>query len=208
MTARGTAPTLFSIDGSSIEQRGYKKVHWKICDSVGEMKRIGSTMVESSVLFPVASVLSLEVNGTSVTFSCSGDYFLIRLQKPLPQSSGVRRLTVKRNGTCWLQADRRVTVEDKSSVNMLAGFSPSQIAPMQEGVATSSTDVAEQFSDPTEVRKTSKESVSVEQGQPLRAAEPDQCVSKVKAKPIPETPTQHTLAAGFLVSSMCLWRGR
>ena len=126
---------------------------------------------------------------------------------PLPQSSGVPRLTVqKRNGTCWLQADRRVTVEDKSSVNMLAGFSPSQIAQMQEGVVTSSTDVAEQFSDPTEVSKTSKESVSVEQGQPLRASEPDQCVSKVKSKPIPETPTQHTLTASFLVSSMCVWK--
>ena len=60
----------------------------------------------------------------------------------------------------------------------------------QEGVATSPTDVAEQFSDPTEVSKTSKESVSVEQGQPLRATEPDQCVLKVKAKPIPERPTQ------------------
>ena len=198
VTARRTAPTLFSIDGSSIEQRVYKKVHWKNCDSIGEVKRIGSTMVESSVLFPVASVLSLEVNGTSVTFSCSGDYFLIRQPMLLPPSSGVPRLTdQKRNGTCWLQADRRVTVEDKSSVNMLAGFSPSQIAPMQEGVATSSTDVAEQFSDPTEVSKTPKESVSVEQGQPLRAAEPDPCVSKVKAKPIPETPTQHTLTAGF-----------
>ena len=147
VTARGTAPTLFSIDGSSIEQRGYKKVHWKNCDSVREMKSIGSTMVESSVLFPVASVLSLEVNGTSVTFPCSGECFLIRQPMPLPQSSGVPRLTVqKRNGSCWLQADRRVTVEDKSSVNMLAGFSLSQIAPMQEGVATSSTDVAEQFS--------------------------------------------------------------
>ena len=56
VTARGTAPTLFSIDGSSIEQRGYKKVHWKNCDSVVGMKSIGSTMVESSVLFPVASV--------------------------------------------------------------------------------------------------------------------------------------------------------
>ena len=30
------------------------------------MKRIGSTMIESSVLFPVASVSSLEENGTSV----------------------------------------------------------------------------------------------------------------------------------------------
>ena len=50
--------------------------------------------------------------------------------------------------------------------------------------------MAEQFPDATEDGKTSKESVSVEQGQLLRAAEPDQCVLKVKAKPIPETPTQ------------------
>ena len=192
-----------------LNNAGTRKVHWTNCDSVGEMKRIGSTMVESSVLFPVASVLSLEVNGTSVTFSCSGDYFLIRLQMPLPQSSGVRRLTLqKRNGTCWLQADRHVAVEDKSSVNMLAGCSPSQSAQMQEGVATSSIDVAEQFSDPTDVSKTSKESLSVEQGQPLRAAEPDQFVSKMKATPIPETPTQPTLTAGFLVSSLCVWKGR
>ena len=38
--------------------------------------------------------------------------------------------------------------------------------------------------------KTSKESVSFEQGQLLRAAEPVQCVSKVKPKSIPETPIQ------------------
>ena len=89
-----------------------------------------------------------------------------------------------------MQADRRVTVEDKLSVNKLAGIFPSQIAPMQEGGATTSTDVAEQFPDLTEIGKTSKESVSVEQGQQLQAAEPDQCVSKVKAKPITETLTQ------------------
>ena len=29
LTTRGTAPPLPSIAGSSIEQRGYKKVHWK-----------------------------------------------------------------------------------------------------------------------------------------------------------------------------------
>ena len=34
-----------------MEQRQYKKVHWKRRDSVGEMKEIGSTMVESSALF-------------------------------------------------------------------------------------------------------------------------------------------------------------
>ena len=60
VTAKGTAPPLFSIDGSQIEQRGYKKVHWEKRDSAGEMKRIGSTMVETSVLFLVASVSSLE----------------------------------------------------------------------------------------------------------------------------------------------------
>ena len=47
VTGKGTAPPLFSIDGSSIEQRGYKKVHWEKRDSAGEMKRIGSVMVES-----------------------------------------------------------------------------------------------------------------------------------------------------------------
>ena len=56
VTAKGTAPPWYSIDGFSIEQRGYKRVHWEKRDSAGEMKRMGSTMVESSVLFPVASV--------------------------------------------------------------------------------------------------------------------------------------------------------
>ena len=46
----------FSIDGSPSEQRGFKKVHWEKRDSAGETKRMGSTMVGSSVLFPVASV--------------------------------------------------------------------------------------------------------------------------------------------------------
>ena len=135
VTAKGTSPPLYSIDWSSIEQSGYKRVHWEKRDPAGEMKRIGSTMVESSVLLPVASVSSLEENGTSVVFSCPGDYYL-----PSP-SSGFSHLKLqKRNGTCWLQADRRVTVDDKSSVNMLTGFSPVQMAPIQEGGAASSTD--------------------------------------------------------------------
>ena len=135
VTAKGTSPPLSSIDWSSIEQRGYKRVHWEKRDLAGEMKRIGSAMVESSVLLPVASVSSLEENGTSVVFSCPGDYYL-----PSP-SSGFSHLKLqKRNGTCWLQADRRVTVDDKSSVNMLTGFSPVQMAPIQEGEAASSTD--------------------------------------------------------------------
>ena len=73
VSAKGTALPSFSIDGSAIEQRGCKKVHWEKRDSAGETKRVGSTMVESSVLFLVASVSSLEENGTSVVFSCSGD---------------------------------------------------------------------------------------------------------------------------------------
>ena len=96
----------------------------------------------------------------------------------------------KRNGTYWLQADRRATVDDKSSVNMLTGFSLVQMAPTQKGGSASSTDVAEQLQNTAVARKTSKESVSIEQGQPLRAAEPDQCALKVRAKPIPETPTR------------------
>ena len=50
---------------------------------------------------------------------------------------------------------------------------------VQEDGATP-TDVAEPVCDSTEVYKTLRESVSVEQGQPLRATEPDQCVLKVK----------------------------
>ena len=132
VSAKGTAPPLFSIDGSRIEQRGYKKMQWKKRD--------------------------------------------FRQPMPLPsQSQGVSHVKLqKRNGTYCLWSDRRVTVDDMSSANALAGFFPSQIAPMQEGGATSSTDVAEPFPDATEVGKTSKESVSAEQGQQLRASEPDQ----------------------------------
>ena len=157
VTANGTAPPLNSIDESPIEQRGYKSVHWEKRDSAGDMKRIVSTMVESSVLLPVASVSSLEENGTSVVFSCSGDYYLIHQPMPPPSpSSGVSHLKLqKRNGTYWLQADRLVTVDDKSSVNMLTGFSLVLMAPIQEGGAASSTDVAE-FPDTAEAGKTSK----------------------------------------------------
>ena len=157
VSAKGTAPPLFWIDGSPIEQRRYNKVHWEKRDSAGETKRVGSTMVESSVLFPVASASSLEENGTSVLFSCSGDCYLIR-QPMLPpsQSQGVSHVKLQnRNGTYWLQVDRRVTVDDQSSANALAGFSSVQMAP----------------------------------GQPLRAVEPDERAMKVRAKPIPETPT-------------------
>ena len=67
-------------------------------------------------------------------------------------------------------------------MNKLAEVFPSQITTVQEDVATSSTDVAEPVTDSTEVYKTTKESVSVEQVQLLQAAEPDQCVLKVKVQ--------------------------
>ena len=57
LTARGTAPTLISSVGSAIEQCGYKKVHWRKRDLVGETKRIGF-MIES--------------NGKSFTFHLFG----------------------------------------------------------------------------------------------------------------------------------------
>ena len=41
LTARGTAPTLISTKGSSIEQRGYEKMRRRT-RAVGKMKRIGS----------------------------------------------------------------------------------------------------------------------------------------------------------------------
>ena len=40
--SKGTAQPLFSIDGSPIEQRGCKKMHWEKRDSAGEKKRTGS----------------------------------------------------------------------------------------------------------------------------------------------------------------------
>ena len=137
------------------EQRGCKGVHWEKRVSVVEMNRIGSAMVESSVLFPVASVSSLEENGTSVVFSCSGDNFLLRqLMPPASPSSGISHLQLrKRYGTCWLHTVRRVTVHDKSFVNMLIGTSFTHVAPTQEG-EVASTNVAEQFPDFADVGKT------------------------------------------------------
>ena len=101
-------------------------------------------MVESSVLFPAASVSSSEENGTSVVFSCTGDYYLIRQPMPPPsQSQGVSHVKLqKHNGTYWFQADRRVTVDDKSSANALTVFSSVHLAPIQEGGAAPSSDVA------------------------------------------------------------------
>ena len=62
---------------------------------------------------------------------------------PPSKSQGVSHVKLqKRNGTYWLHADPRVTVDDKSSVNASAGFSSMQMAPIHEGGAASSPDVA------------------------------------------------------------------
>ena len=93
------------------------------------------------MLFSVASVSRLEENETSVVFC---DYYQIRQpMHPASQSQGVSHVKLqKRNGTYWLQADRRVTVDDKSAANALAGFSSVQRAPLQEIGAASSSDVS------------------------------------------------------------------
>ena len=110
-------------------------------------------------------------------FSCSGDYYLIRQLMPPPsQSQGVSHVKLqKHNGTYWLQADRRVTVDNKSSANALAGFSLVQMAPIPNSA---------------EAGRVSKEAVPTEHGQPLRAVETDEWATKVRAKPTLETPAQ------------------
>ena len=113
-TTRGATPPLSPISGSSIEQRGYMKVHWT--------ERGLNTLVESSRLVPVVSVLSLERHGTWVAFTCSGDYDPGRQTKLLLQSSEVSLLNDHmRIGMNWVQANWQVTVEGKASVNKLAG---------------------------------------------------------------------------------------
>ena len=149
-------------------------------------------------------------------FSCSCDHYLIRQpMRPPTQSQGVSHVKLQNhNGTSLLQADRRVTVGDKSSANMLAGFHSVQMAPIQEGGAASSSDVAvaEPLPDAAEAGRTSKESVPIEQGQPLRAVEPDEWAMKVRSKAnsgnafttAERHSRAHTPTTGSFVSSMCL----
>ena len=88
----------------------------------GRKERKLNKKVESSRLVLVMSVLSLEQNGTSVAFTCSDDNDPSPQPRPLLQSSGVPLLADQtRSGTFGEQANWRVTVEGKSSVNKLAG---------------------------------------------------------------------------------------
>ena len=58
------------------------------------------------------------MTGTSVAFTCSDDYDPSRQPRPLLQSSRVSLLTDQmRSGTHSVQANWRVIVESKSSVN-------------------------------------------------------------------------------------------
>ena len=147
LITRVTTPPLSPIAESSVEQHGYvgtRNAHGK--------EHGFNTLVESGRLVPVKSVLCLEQNGTSVVFTCSGDHEPSRqprlLLKPLTQSSGVSLLTDQtRIGTFGVQANWRVTVEGKSSVNRLTEVLPSQ----------NTTDVAEPATDSTKIDKTAKE---------------------------------------------------
>ena len=61
-----------------------------------------------------------------------------------------------------------------------------QMAPIEEGGAASSSDVAvaEPLPNTAEAGRVSQEAVPIEQGQPLRAVEPDEWAMKVRTKPI------------------------
>ena len=86
-----------------------------------------------------------------------------------------------------MQADWRVTVEVKSSVNKLAGFFPSPITTIHDIGATSPIDVTGPVPASTQVDKTLKESVPAEQGQLLRAAGADHGVLKVRTQRLRNT---------------------
>ena len=94
-----------------------------------------------------------------------------------------------------------------------------QVATIQEVGAVSSSDVAvaESSTNAAEAGRVSQEAVPVEQGQPLRAVEPDEWTMKMRAlraKPISgnaytTTAKQsgaHTPTAGSLVSGMRVWK--
>ena len=86
---------------------------------------------------------------------------------------------------------RRIDESPSITANALVGFSFVRMAPIQEIGAASSSDVAvaEPLPNAAKAGRVSQEAVPIEQGQPLRAVEPDEWAMKMRAKPIPETPT-------------------
>ena len=142
-------------------------IRWSRHDSVGEVQECGveSMKAKLSERFPPLRKSSLERHGTLVTFTCLGDRDPNQHSRSLLQSSGVSQLS-ERNG-----------------------FFLTQIESMQEDRATSITDAAE-YLDTTEADEMSKESVYIEQRQPLRSIEFDEWTLKERAKSIHETSTQ------------------
>ena len=142
-------------------------IRWSRHGSVGEVKEFGveSMKAKLSEWFLPLRKSSLERHGTLVTFTCLGDRDPDQHSWSLLQSSGVSQL---------------------SEPN---GFFLTQIESMQEDRATPITDAAE-FLDTTEADKMSKESVYIEQRQPLRSIEFDEWTLKERAKSIHETSAQ------------------
>ena len=145
-------------------------------------------MVESSVLFPVASVSSLEENGTSVLFSCSGDYYLTHQPMPPSPSSGVSQLKLqKRHETSWLHADWSVIVCEHVD----------WILACADGANTRGWSCVV-------IRRDSGRAIAVccrvwesltgsrcpLNREPLRVVETDEWALKLKAKPNPEIPAE------------------
>ena len=78
----------------------------------------------------------------------------------------------KRDGTYWLQLDRRVTVNDKLAATASAGLCSVEMAPIQEIGAASSSDVAvaEPLPNAAEAGRVSQEAVLGHHGPVARDA--------------------------------------
>ena len=142
-------------------------IRWSRHDSVGEVKEFGVESMKAKLIewFPPLRKSSLERHGTLVTFTCLGDRDPNQHSRSLLQSSGVSQLS------------------ERNEIFL------TQIESMQEDRATPITDAAE-FLDTTEADEMSKESVYIEQRQPLRSIEFDEWTLKERAKSIHETSTQ------------------
>ena len=93
-----------AIFGSSMGQRGYKKVHWT--------ERGLNMLVESSRVGVCHECFHLETECDIGCVHCSDDYDPSRKPRPLLQSSRVFLLAEQmRSGSCRMQANWRVTVE-------------------------------------------------------------------------------------------------
>ena len=74
---------MMSLLGEKAAQEGIQDILYEKRDSQGAQKVIGMRLEEANVLYPVAPVSSIEEHGTSVVFSSSGEYYMVR--KPMPK---------------------------------------------------------------------------------------------------------------------------